>query len=316
MKQITHRLFANAFGDETISLKRIVFAIATYERSLVADQTPWDLAMANQQKLPYLENLGWEFFQQSGCEQCHKPPLFTDNKFYNIGLQGINTDAGRRQVSQRKEDHGAMKVPSLRNTGLKLTYMHTGQFTSLEQVIDVYANVPFEDMATKMPNGEKYRFQFTEYQRKALIAFLSLSLTDARVKNETFPFDRPTLRGEVSDNQAPQALQNLVIGLNPKGLVSISWDKIPANLGYDIEIVRSDGRHYWTARSPFEDIYTELGERYEYQLYRRNAQRVLSKSVTMTIDVAGSHDGFHWLRALVVLAAFFLIGLLLKRKST
>ncbi|WP_158971526.1 cytochrome-c peroxidase [Paraglaciecola sp. L3A3] len=287
-------LFTKAFGDQNISLKRIAFALATYERSLVSNQTPWDLAMAKQQKLPYLENLGWEFFQQSGCAQCHTPPLFTDNKFYNIGIQGINTDLGRKQLSLDSKDHGAMKVPSLRNTGLKLTYMHTGQFTSLEKVIDVYANVPFEDMATKMPNGEKYNFQFSEYQRKALIAFLTFSLTDERVKNETFPFDRPKLRNEISNTQSPQAIQNSAIGLNKKGLVEISWQQMQAELGFDVEIVRNDGRHYWAAQSPFEDIYTEFGESYEYQIFSRNGQLSLSEPAILNIKLA-SDKSIYWL---------------------
>ena len=35
-------LFEAAFGDSTINAARIGMAIATYERTLVADQTPWD----------------------------------------------------------------------------------------------------------------------------------------------------------------------------------------------------------------------------------------------------------------------------------
>ena len=35
-------LFAAAFGDDQITAQRIAFALATYQRSLVSDQTPWD----------------------------------------------------------------------------------------------------------------------------------------------------------------------------------------------------------------------------------------------------------------------------------
>ena len=36
-------LFTDAFGDPTINAERIAYAIAGYERTLVPDQTPWDL---------------------------------------------------------------------------------------------------------------------------------------------------------------------------------------------------------------------------------------------------------------------------------
>jgi cytochrome c peroxidase len=296
-------LFKSAFGDDKISLKRVAFAIATYERSLVADQTSWDLAMAKQEKLPFLENLGWEFFQQSGCAECHKPPLFTDNKFYNVGIQGRNTDAGRKLISLQDKDLGAMKVPSLRNTALKQTFMHTGQFSTLEQVIDAYADVPFEDMATKMPNGDKYNFQFTEYQRKALVAFLSLSLVDKRVKNEIYPFDRPTLRSEMSSSVKPSPIVNAEISVNQKGNVEISWTNFTERQpGFDLEIIRNDGRHYWATQSPFEDIYTEQGQDYIYNVITRNGARETSAPVILSIHVPSN--------GLLIYFSLFFIGLL------
>ncbi|MGJ8692553.1 MAG: cytochrome-c peroxidase [Thalassotalea sp.] len=290
-------LFKNAFGSNSISLKRIAFAIASYERSLIADQTPWDLAInrpvaiendnsqqtnlgINEQiNLGYKENLGFEFFKQSGCAQCHQPPLFTDNKFYNIGIQGRNVDQGRMLISRDKKDLGAMKTPSLRNVGLKKTFMHNGRFSSLEEVIDAYADVPFKLMATKLPDGEKYDFQFTESQRKAMIAFLSNSLTDPRVANETYPFDRPKLRREIplatspSDWVTTDFITHLQAKINQAQVVVISWqseEALPA--GYDIEIVRNDGRHYWSTQSPFIDIFTEAGQSYTYGLSIRNSQ--------------------------------------------
>jgi cytochrome c peroxidase len=39
-------LFADAFGDTDITPNRIGMAIATYERTLVPDDTPWDRFMA------------------------------------------------------------------------------------------------------------------------------------------------------------------------------------------------------------------------------------------------------------------------------
>lgn len=267
------KLFADAFGDEVISFSRIAFAIATYERSLIADQTPWDLAQENEKPLTYQQNLGWQFFKNSGCEQCHKPPLFTDNKFHNIGIQGQNADAGHKQVSGNSKDVGKMKTPTLRNIGLKSSFMHTGEFSRLSEVIDAYAEAPFKSIASQMPNGEDYNFTFTEQQRRHLITFLEESLTDPRVANEQFPFDRPTLRSELQNKliTGPQKL-NVTGSLSENNAIKIEWGINTEINGVDIEIERNDGIYYWSAQSPFYDKNTERGQQYRYRIKLRDAK--------------------------------------------
>jgi hypothetical protein len=170
-----------------------------------------------------------------------------------------------------------MKVPSLRNVGLKATYMHTGTFASLDDVIDAYAEVPFKNIVSKLPNGDDYNFQFTEMQRRALIAFLKLSLTDLRVKKEQFPFDRPLLRTEQAQRKNKTVFENISIQLNKAGLPRIQWKiknstNVTSSLltGYDIEIVRNDGKHYWVTNSPFTDHFVDSNMEYTYSLSIRN----------------------------------------------
>ena len=74
----------------------------------------------------------------SACAVCHVPPLFTNNTFRNIGLRPIGEDTGRQEVTGAPGDAGRFKVPSLRNVGLKPTYMHNGRRTTLEEVVDFY----------------------------------------------------------------------------------------------------------------------------------------------------------------------------------
>lgn len=283
-------LFEQAFGDKQISLKRIAFAIATYERSLIANQTPWDLAMAGQHKLGYQENLGFEFFKQSGCSQCHQPPLFTDNQFYNIGIQGLNADQGHQLISAKKQDAGAMKTPSLRNVALKTHFMHTGQFTSLNEVMDAYASIRFDSIASQLPNGEKYNFQFTEFQRKAIIAFLTNSLTDPRVQNETFPFDRPKLRSETQNASPALSITQASIKINHNNQIEISWWNPNQTQPSDIEIVRSDGHHFWQAEPPFIDMNAQAGQNYQYKLFARNALLKPSAPITLNIKLPYSKN--------------------------
>src|SRR4029077_10798957 len=91
-------LFQRAFGDGTITADRIAKAIATYERTLIADQTPFDLGTLTPNQQAGLQRMGpqppappqgGQPGQPAGdqCIACHVPPMFTDQSFRNIGLR-------------------------------------------------------------------------------------------------------------------------------------------------------------------------------------------------------------------------------------
>ena len=48
--------------------------------------------------------LGWQVFQRLRCVNCHEPPLFTNNDFFNFGLRLIEFDTGRQGVTGDPED--------------------------------------------------------------------------------------------------------------------------------------------------------------------------------------------------------------------
>lgn len=281
-------LFKQAFGDEEITAWRIAFALANYQRSLIADQTPWDRAMLDSkdpayQALGYEENLGWLVFEQKKCASCHIPPLFTDNKFHNIGIQGQNADQGHKAVSGQAKDLGAMKTPSLRNVSLKTRFMHTGRFTSLGDVIDAYADVPFADIATRLPDGEKYDFNFNESQRRWLLAFLTQSLTDERVKLAQAPFDRPLLRTENTERQVPLAVSKLAAKVE-KNTVNLTWLPINSSV-MDFEIWRSDGKRFWTTNFYLADQNLPSLKSYSYQVYARNSAMAYAPAAEIDIEL-------------------------------
>jgi len=196
-KESYPELFASAFGDAQISPTRIAMSIATYERTLVADQTPWDHYQAGDtNSLSFAELQGWKAFNNFKCANCHEPPLFTNNDFMNVGLQHFANDMGHAAVSRLEEDTGDMKVPSLRNAGLRSRFMHTGQFISLAEVLNFYFDPPSFEGRDDIPNGGAYNFTMDTYSIKDIRAFITNGLTDPRVSNETFPFDRPTLFSE------------------------------------------------------------------------------------------------------------------------
>ncbi len=209
-------LFQDAFGDPGISGERIAFAIASYERSLIPDQTPWDRFVAGDNSAMTPGQIaGWNFLRnQSLCLNCHTPPLFTDNRFHNIGLRPSIEDTGRMAVTNNPADRGRFKTPSLRNVGLRNSLMHVGWVDSVQDAVAFYNAPPFPLVS---PQGHS---QFTADQDRiptanpnvsipfnqvripppvvpAVVDFLQNALTDPRIAAEAFPFDRPTLHSEL-----------------------------------------------------------------------------------------------------------------------
>ncbi len=128
--------FRTAFGTEP-SVELVARAIASYVRSIVSGDSPYDRKTLNQSS-----RRGLALFQgKAGCNQCHAGPNFTDEQFHNTGVAwrtGVLTDQGRALVTNASEDRGAFKTPSLREVARTAPYMHDGSFTSLDQVIDYY----------------------------------------------------------------------------------------------------------------------------------------------------------------------------------
>lgn len=197
-------LFQQAFGDGEITPSRIAFAMATYQRTLISDQSPWDRFIAGEATaLTANQQAGWSSFQSLACVTCHAPPHFSDNSFRNIGLRPIVQDNGRQSVTGNINDRGKFKVPHLRNLSQRSTFMHTGQFTNLGQVLGFYAgaggvplNAPIRDnrdplMNTFNPPGQPANLPPAVSGQ--IQDFLLNGLLDERVQNGTFPFDRATL---------------------------------------------------------------------------------------------------------------------------
>lgn len=208
-------LFESAFGDSAITAARIGMAIATYERTLVANETPWDdFNDGNNAAMTANQIAGWEFLRdESACLRCHRPPLFTDDNFHNIGLRPSDEDFGREAITGQVNDRGRFKTPSLRNIGLRATLMHVGWVTSVQDAIEFYTerggHVQFTDDQSGVPTNTPG--VFTTYNdinlpetgpggepiQAQVIDFLVNGLTAPRVANETAPFDRPTLYSEM-----------------------------------------------------------------------------------------------------------------------
>jgi len=136
------RLFEAAFGDRQVTFDRIVKAVASFERTIVSGNSPYDRFLnGDKRALSPGARRGLEIFERSGeCSECHSGYNFTDEKFASLGIgpDGHPPDPGLAEVTGKRRDDGKFKVPTLRevvNTG---PYMHDGRFRTLDEVLEFY----------------------------------------------------------------------------------------------------------------------------------------------------------------------------------
>jgi cytochrome c peroxidase len=195
------QLFEEAFGTPEVTPVRIALAIATHERTLFSDQTPFDQVNQGVGVLTAPEQRGANLFASgvTGCSTCHAGNLQTDHGFHNIGVRPPFEDTGRQQVTNNQAEAAQFRTPNLRNVELRGAYFHNGNFTTLRQVVDFYNRGGDFNSPNKDPNVRPRGL--SNAQLNDLVAFLSRPLTDPRVRDELPPFDRPQLYTE--SNRVP-----------------------------------------------------------------------------------------------------------------
>ena len=194
------QLFEEVYGTADVTPAKIAMAIATHERTLFSDQTPWDKWAANIEPLTPEETMGRVFFAGLQCNACHSDALFTDHNFHNIGVRPPNEDSGRGSQTGNPDDNGKFKNPTLRNVELHAPYMHDGRFATLEEVVEFYDRGGDHD-APNIDRNLIRPLNLAPEEKAALVAFMKRPLTDPRVADELPPFDRPHLYTE--SNRVP-----------------------------------------------------------------------------------------------------------------
>ena len=127
-------------------------AIATFERSLVTPDSPFDRYLeGDESALPAEAREGYELFVSLGCISCHQGVNAGGNMFQPMGKMNDYfaergappqaTDLGRFNVTGRDLDRYSFKVPTLRNVELTAPYFHDGSAATLEQAVQVMAYV-------------------------------------------------------------------------------------------------------------------------------------------------------------------------------
>ncbi len=168
-------LFRAAFG-RPIRGDDLALALASYVRTIVSGDAPIDRYRYDTRGSASLSDEALRglrvFRRKANCTACHVGPSFTDEGFHNTGVawrDGAIIDSGRYAVTDRLEDLGAFKTPTLREVARTAPYMHDGSLATLEDVIDFYDRGgnpnPHLDPSLR-------QLHLTEQEKLALLAFL------------------------------------------------------------------------------------------------------------------------------------------------
>ncbi|HHJ36529.1 MAG TPA: cytochrome-c peroxidase [Gammaproteobacteria bacterium] len=173
------KMFKQVFGVDEVSMEQVSKAIASFERTIIAGNSPFDQYQygGDPTALDASQKRGLILFRSKGrCVSCHvieqTQALFTDNRFHNIGIgfkklkdneaktasaflkekhRGAEVDVtvltqenmselGRFAVTEDPTHVGAFKTSTLRNIAVTQPYMHDGSLKTLEDVVDFYNN--------------------------------------------------------------------------------------------------------------------------------------------------------------------------------
>ena len=184
-------------------------AIETYERLLISRNAPFDQYVAGDVNAIGIEaKRGLKIFIGKGvCILCHDNSNFTDNDFHNLGVPqgGLPEDTGRYdgikqlldnpfngggiysddpEVPQRildfleptQQHKGQFKTPTLRNVELTAPYFHTGDFPTLESIIEFNNAGGVPSGFVGMREGTLEPLNLSEQEAKDVVEFL-LTLT-------------------------------------------------------------------------------------------------------------------------------------------
>ena len=134
------RRYVDAFGTADIDRRGIERALATYERSIVSGEAPFDRwAAGDEAAVTPAAKRGFALFDgRAGCASCHSGWAFSDGSFHDIGTaSGDDIGRGRLFPTSIKLRY-AFKTPTLRDVARRGPFMHDGSLAGLRAVIDLY----------------------------------------------------------------------------------------------------------------------------------------------------------------------------------
>lgn len=186
--------FSKAYPGEPIGDQTFRKAVASYERTIISRDSPFDRWVAGDPKAMSIEQLrGMRIFmdpKKGNCVVCHSAPNFTDNGFHNLGLASYGKDKpdlGRYVHKPVQINKGAFKTPTLRDVERTAPYFHDGSAANLMEVIEHYVKGG-EVLTNLSPNMKP--LNLTPQEKEDLVAFMkALSSPPIKVDFPTLPLE-------------------------------------------------------------------------------------------------------------------------------
>ena len=215
--------FREAFpdDDDPVQIRRILDAIASFERMLISGDAPYDRYVQGDETAltpGAIRGMDLFFSERLACFHCHGGFNFSDSVdhdrtprtglgFHNTGLYNVDgrggypaEDTGLHRITAKPDHMGQFKAPTLRNVAVTSPYMHDGSITTLEEVIDHYSGGgrtlttgPNAGRGSDSPLRSEFivGFVLTKEEKADLLDFLE-SLTDVRfLSDRRFSAPRP-----------------------------------------------------------------------------------------------------------------------------
>lgn len=164
-------LFAAAFPGEEIDPGNVLAALATYERTLVSQESAFDRWIEGDESAISQEaKRGFIVFNGAGrCSKCHSSWRFTDDSFHDIGLDSQDLGRGEFAPPSVVIMRHAFKTPTLRDLRLSGPYMHDGSMKTLDEVISHYEK---GGKARPSLSPEMKPIKLSKEERNDLVAYL------------------------------------------------------------------------------------------------------------------------------------------------
>jgi cytochrome c peroxidase len=170
-------MFAEAFGiGNDISINQISKALATYERTLITPNTPYDrFVMGDTHALSQKQIRGMVLFETMGCVFCHSGPNFSDASVYSNtpsyrifpaivddeleSKYHFSDDLGKAadDIKQKKLTSGGVwRIPTLRNIALTAPYFHNGSVDNLKDAVRIMARMQLNKTLSNRKVDDEY----------------------------------------------------------------------------------------------------------------------------------------------------------------
>jgi len=152
-------------GSDPVTYDNIAKAIATYERTLITPNSPFDRYMrGDKSAMSAAAVRGMKTVESLGCTSCHNGPNFSGpempmgtgffQKFptfpskYDAKYK-FSADEGRYEATKNPADKHMWRVPTWRNIALTAPYFHNGSVMTLDEAVRVMAKTQLNKSPSK-----------------------------------------------------------------------------------------------------------------------------------------------------------------------